>query len=107
VTAVLPSSSYSKSALCSVMGAKVGTSAIAIASTVSGTRVAKVLRCGTRDQLLGVLWLGGASWGKDQIVDPEIYQGHNAGHNGQPSVGARPVLQFQVPLPASLCVYFY
>lgn len=73
--------------------------AIAVAGTVSGScarSTAKVLWSGSGNQLLGVLGLGSAARGQDQVIDTKVNQSHDQGHNGQPLVAAGPVLQLEV-----------
>lgn len=71
---------------------------VAVARSVSGSGIAKVLGCRTGDELLRVLRLGGTAGSQYQVVDPEVDQGHDARHNGQPLVGALPGLQVGVLL---------
>lgn len=72
------------------------TTTSSIASTITritSAILAKVLRRRTRDQLLGMLRLGGAAWCQYQMVGHKVDKGNDKGSYGQVFVGAFPVLQ--------------
>jgi len=67
---------------------------------IAGSISTKVLGCRSRNQLLRMLWLGGAARCEYEIIYNEINQGYDTGNYGQPLIATLPVLQLRMLLIA-------